>query len=44
MYIGRIAANSGYPISVIVMKPYSQAESQEDRLKALYNQRLSGAR
>ena len=44
MYVCRIAADSGYPISVVVMKPFHPNEAREDRRKAIYNRRLSAAR
>lgn len=39
-----IAGDSGYPISEILIKPYSTQEAGQDRKKRLFNQRLSGLR
>ena len=39
-----VAADSGYPISEVVIKPYSTAEAGQDRRKRTFNRRLSGLR
>ena len=39
-----IAGDSGYPISEVLMKPYSTAEAGRERRKRLFNKRLSGLR
>ena len=39
-----IAGDSGYPISEILIKPYTTAESAQDARKRLFNRRLSGLR
>ena len=36
--------DSGYPISEVLIKPYSTQEAGQDRRKRLFNRRLSGAR
>lgn len=38
------AGDSGYPISEILIKPYSTAEAANSRRKRLFNSRLSGLR
>ena len=39
-----LAGDSGYPISEILIKPYTTVESGQDRTKRLFNRRLSGLR
>ena len=39
-----MAGDTGYPISEVLVKPYSTVESGQDRRKRLFNRRLSGAR
>jgi hypothetical protein len=39
-----IAGDSAYPISPVLMKPFSNAEAANDNDKRLFNQRLSGLR
>ncbi len=39
-----LAGDSAYPLSEVLIKPYSNAESLDDPRKALFNHRLSGAR
>lgn len=39
-----LAGDSGYPISTLLVKPFSTAESRADPRKALFNGRLSGLR
>jgi hypothetical protein len=39
-----VAADSGYPISEVVIKPYSTNESAQDARKKTFNRRLSGLR
>ena len=36
--------NSSYPISDVLVKPYSTQEAGQDRRTRLFNKRLSGAR
>ena len=40
----KVAGDTGYPISEILIKPYSTQEVGDDRRKRLFNKRLSGAR
>ena len=40
----KIVGDSGYPISEVLIKPYSTQEAGQDRRKRLFNRRLSGAR
>ena len=39
-----VAGDTGYPISENLIKPYSTAESTNDRRKRIFNRRLSGLR
>jgi hypothetical protein len=39
-----VAGDSGYPISDVLIKPYTTQESLQDATKRLFNQRLSGLR
>ena len=39
-----IAGDTGYPISEVLIKPYSTAEAGQDRRKRTFNRRLSGLR
>jgi len=39
-----IAGDSGYPISEVLVKPFTAQESGNDRSKRLFNKRLSGIR
>ena len=39
-----VAADSGYPISEVVIKPYTTKESAQDARKRTFNRRLSGLR
>lgn len=39
-----VAGDSGYPISDVLIKPFSMNEASGDRRKRMFNRRLSGAR
>ena len=39
-----IAGDSGYPISEVLIKPYSTAEAGNNRRKRIFNSKLSGLR
>ena len=39
-----VAADSGYPISEVVIKPYSTAEGAQDPRRRAFNSKLSGVR
>lgn len=39
-----VAGDSGYPISEVLIKPYSNNEADGDRRKRIFNRKLSGAR
>ena len=40
----KMAGDTGYPISEVLVKPYSTEEAGQDRRKRLFNKRLSGLR